>query len=701
MQEFLESVCDAVVIGAGHAGAEAALALARTGLSTVLMTLNLDSIGFMPCNPSVGGTAKGHLVREIDALGGQMGVTADECALQVRMLNAGKGAAVQSLRAQVDKNKYHRRMKRVLEHTKNLRIVQAEAAEIVTDPTPGGAQESRPRVAAVKTTYGGVFECRAVVVATGVYLNSDTITGELVTASGPNGFQNATRLTKSLIKLGYKVRRFKTGTPARLDGRTVDFGRLERQDGEDVYPFSFLHSHAPRAQTPCYLAYTNERTHELILSNLSRAPLYNGQISSTGPRYCPSIETKVVRFRDKERHQLFLEPEGADTTEVYVQGLSTSLPHDLQKEVYRSVKGLEHCEIVRYAYAIEYDCIDTLDVLPTLESKKVEGLYTAGQINGTSGYEEAAAQGLIAGINASLKLRGKPPLILRRDQAYIGVLIDDLVTKGTDEPYRMMTSRAEFRLSLRQDNADVRLTELGRICGLVNTRRYKRFLARKTLREQTLAVLNTRADTKLADKLVQEHGFPPLNAGVTYADLIRRGISIREICNTFPSLAVPSSAISPRAQFCFTKRGTSRRRSSEANALSSVISTEANAHLSVISSGANALSSVISSGAVGVVEKSLPLPLSSVPYDILLSAETEIKYEGYLKASEKEMEKAKKLEEKPLPPDIDYAKIEGLRLEAREKLNRVRPLNLGQAGRISGVSPADVSVLMIWLSLKK
>ncbi len=622
MREFTEQFCDAVVIGAGHAGVEAALALARTGLSAVLMTLNLDSIGFMPCNPSVGGTAKGHLVREIDALGGQMGITADECALQVRMLNAGKGAAVQSLRAQVDKNKYHRRMKQVLEHTKNLRIVQAEAAEIVTEDLPS------PHVVAVKTVYGGVFPCRAVVVATGVYLNSDTITGELVTKSGPNGFQNATRLTRSLIDLGYKVRRFKTGTPARLDGRTIDFGLLERQDGEDVYPFSFLHSRAPKAQRPCYLAYTNERTHEIILGNLDRAPLYNGQISSTGPRYCPSIETKVVRFRDKERHQLFLEPEGADTTEVYVQGLSTSLPHDLQQAMYRTVKGLEHCEIVRYAYAIEYDCVDTLDVLPTLESKRVEGLYTAGQINGTSGYEEAAAQGLMAGLNASLKLRGKPPLILRRDQAYIGVLIDDLVTKGTDEPYRMMTSRAEFRLSLRQDNADIRLTEIGRACGLVDGRRYRKFAARKKLRGETIALLGARADTKTADALVQGHGFPPLSAGVSYADLIRRGIPLSEICETF-----------------------------------------------------------------GI--------LKNVPHDILLSAETEIKYEGYLKVCEKEMEKAKKTEEKPLPPDIDYEKIEGLRLEAREKLNRVRPLNLGQAERISGVSPADISVLMIYLSLKK
>ncbi len=619
MNEFAEGTYDAVVIGAGHAGCEAALALARTGLSTVMLTLNLDSIGFMPCNPSVGGTAKGHLVREIDALGGEMGLNADKCALQMRMLNAGKGAAVQSLRAQTDKNKYHTEMKRVLEHTPNLRIVQGEAAQILTQ---------NAKVTGVKTAYGGVFFCRAVIIATGVYLNSQTITGEVVKQSGPNGFSCATHLTQSLAELGYRVRRFKTGTPARLDGRTVDYSRLQIQDGEQVYPFSFLNDRVPQTQTPCYLAYTNKNTHELILNNLDRAPLYNGQISSTGPRYCPSIETKVVRFKDKERHQLFLEPEGADTTEIYVQGLSTSLPHDLQKQMYRTVAGLEHCEIVRYAYAIEYDCIDTLDVLPTLEFKKVEGLYTAGQINGTSGYEEAAAQGLIAGLNASLKLRGKQPLILRRDEAYIGVLIDDLVTKGTDEPYRMMTSRAEFRLSLRQDNADLRLTQIGYDCGLVSEERYAKFLTRKNIRKETLTLLNMRADQKTADSLVQSHGYPPLLSGVSYADLLRRGIPMSEIRETF-----------------------------------------------------------------GV--------LTDVPADILLSAETEIRYEGYLKNSEKEMEKARKMEEKPLPPEIDYQKIEGLRLEAREKLNRIRPLNLGQAERISGVNPADIAVLMIYLSLHK
>ena len=619
MHEFSEGTYDAVVIGAGHAGCEAALALARTGQRTVLLTLNLDSIGFLPCNPSVGGTAKGHLVREIDALGGEMGLNADRCTLQIRMLNTGKGAAVQSLRAQTDKNAYHREMKRVLEHTENLRIVQAEAARILTE---------NGNVSGVVTHYGGVFSCRAAVIATGVYLHARTITGEVVKESGPNGFAPATLLTQNLIELGYSVRRFTTGTPARLDGRTIDFEKLTAQEGDTLlFPFSFLNTKVPETQVPCYLTYTNQKTHELILNNLDRAPLYNGTISSTGPRYCPSIETKVVRFSDKERHQLFLEPEGADTTEIYVQGLSTSLPHDLQKEMYRTVEGLERCEIVRYAYAIEYDCIDTLDVLPTLEFKKVEGLYTAGQINGTSGYEEAAAQGLVAGLNASLKLRGLPPLILRRDQAYIGVLIDDLVTKGTDEPYRMMTSRAEFRLLLRQDNADVRLTPIGRECGLVTDERWQRYLDRKQMREKVLKTLSERADNKQAAALLEAHGEHFTN-GVTYADLLRRNIPIAEIRQTF-----------------------------------------------------------------GLFE--------GVPNDILLSAETEVRYEGYLKTSEREREKAKKMEEKPLPADIDYANIDGLRLEAREKLARIRPLNLGQAERISGVNPADIAVLMVYLTLKE
>ncbi len=620
MTEFSEGQYDAVVVGAGHAGCEAALALARTGQKTVLLTLNADSIGFMPCNPSIGGTAKGHLVREIDALGGEMGLNADKCALQYRMLNAGKGAAVQSLRAQTDKNAYHREMKKTLEHTHNLRIVQGEASEILTE---------NGKVTGVKTVYGGVFSCRAVVIATGVYLNSKTITGETVQESGPNGFAGAAHLTKNLIELGYRVRRFKTGTPARLDGRTVNYGRLQEQPGEQVFPFSFLNEAVPavQEQTPCYLTYTNAETHRLILDNLDRAPLYNGLISSTGPRYCPSIETKVVRFKDKERHQLFIEPEGADTTEVYVQGLSTSLPHDLQKQMYRTVEGLEDCELVRYAYAIEYDCIDTLDVHPTLEFKKVEGLYTAGQINGTSGYEEAAAQGLVAGLNASLKNRGLPPLVLGRDEAYIGVLIDDLVTKGTDEPYRMMTSRAEFRLHLRQDNADLRLTQIGYDCGLVSEERYEKFNARKKMREETLSLLNTRAPQSVADALVRARGEAPLTSGTTYADLIRRGVSLDEIEKTF-----------------------------------------------------------------GI--------LHEIPYDVKLSCETEIRYAGYLKRSEEQIARAKKTAKTLLPDGIDYGKIEGLRLEAREKLARVRPRDLGQAERIPGVNPADVAVLMVYLSLK-
>ena len=616
---FLEYTADAVVVGAGHAGCEASLALARTGINTVLLTLNLDAIAFLPCNPSIGGTAKGHLVREIDALGGEMGIVADDTALQIRMLNVGKGAAVQSLRAQSDKNAYHREMKRVLENTKNLRIIQAEASEILTE---------NGKCVGVKTTYGGVIACKAVILCTGVYLNGETITGDLVQKSGPNGFATATHLTDSLIKLGFSVRRFKTGTPARVDSRTIDYSKCEMQEGDtDIYPFSFMHDNPPANKMPCYLTYTNGATHEIILQNLERSPLYNGTIVSTGPRYCPSIETKVVRFKDKERHQIFLEPEGADTLETYVQGMSTSMPHDIQKLMYASVAGLEHAEIMRYGYAIEYDCIDTLDVLPTLEFKKVEGVYTAGQINGTSGYEEAAAQGLIAGLNASLKLRNLPPLILRRDEAYIGVLIDDLVTKGTDEPYRMMTSRAEHRICLRQDNADFRLTEKGYACGLVTQERYQRYLARKEKYEELLRSLRTRVPQKEATAFLQGYGYDTPSTSVSYADLLKRSIPLKEIMAYFKVF-------------------------------------------------------------------------DEYKKDVLETAEITVKYEGYLKQGMELIERAKRLENKLLPADIDYDGILGLRLEAREKLNRVKPLNLGQAGRISGVNPADISVLMVWLSTR-
>ncbi len=616
---FLEYAAEAVVVGAGHAGCEAALALARTGISTALMTLNLDSIAFLPCNPSIGGTAKGHLVREIDALGGEMGIVADKTALQIRMLNVGKGAAVQSLRAQSDKNAYHREMKRVLENTENLRIIQAEASEILTE---------NGKCTGVKTTYGGIISCKAVILCTGVYLNGETITGQVVQKSGPNGFAPANHLTESLIKLGFSVRRFKTGTPARVDGRTVDYSKCEIQNGDtDIYPFSFMHDTPPENKMPCYLTYTNLQTHGVILENLERSPLYNGTIVSTGPRYCPSIETKVVRFKDKERHQIFLEPEGADTLEVYVQGMSTSMPHDVQRAMYSSVAGLEHADIMRYGYAIEYDCIDTLDVLPTLEFKKVEGVYTAGQINGTSGYEEAAAQGLMAGLNASLKLRGLPPFILRRDEAYIGVLIDDLVTKGTDEPYRMMTSRAEHRICLRQDNADFRLTEKGYACGLVTKKRYERYLARKEKYEQLLASLRTRVAQKEASAFLENYGYATTSGSVSYADMLKRSVPLKDIIQHF-----------------------------------------------------------------GV--------FTEYSKDVLETAEITVKYEGYLKQGLEQIERAKRLEDKALPADMNYDDILGLRLEAREKLNRVRPLNLGQAGRISGVNPADISVLMVWLATR-
>lgn len=612
---FTEGQFDVVVVGAGHAGCEAALACARTGLKTAMLTLNLDSIAFMACNPSIGGTAKGHLVREIDALGGEMGINADKTALQIRMLNVGKGAAVQSLRCQSDKNAYHTEMKRTLEHTKNLRIIQGEAAEILTEDG---------KVSGVKTTYGGVLYCKAAILATGVYLNAETITGDVKRSSGPNGFAPATALTKNLIELGYKVRRFKTGTPARLDGRTVDFEKCEIQYGDDdVLPFSYMTDGKIKNELPCYLTYTNAETHKIITDNLDRSPLYNGTILSTGPRYCPSIETKVVRFADKERHQLFLEPEGRDTLEVYVQGMSSSLPHDVQVKMYRSVAGLENCDIMRYAYAIEYDCIDTLDIYPTLEFKKVEGLYTAGQINGTSGYEEAAAQGLMAGLNASLKIRGKEPLILRRDEAYIGVMIDDLVTKGTDEPYRMMTSRAEHRLEIRQDNADFRLTEKGYACGLVTEERYKRYLERKQAFKACLRALDTRVPAAKADEFLKSAGLEGTEKPLTYADFIRRGATLKSIESAFGKVSENESA----AQ----------------------------------------------------------------------SAEIYVKYEGYLKKGLEQIARARKLEEKKLPPDIDYMNISGLRLEAREKLSAVRPASLGQASRIPGVNPADISVLILYL----
>lgn len=615
MEEFEEGQYDAVVIGAGHAGCEAALALSRTGIKTAMLTLNLDSIAFMACNPSIGGTAKGQIVREIDALGGEMGVNADKALLQIRMLNRGKGAAVRSLRGQEDKNLYHRLMKQTLEKEKNLRILQCEVAEILTD---GGA------VVGVKTTFGGVIYSKAVIICTGVYLNGSVIAGEWSMPSGPNGFQNATALTKNLIDLGFSMRRFKTGTPARINANTIDFSVLEEQKGERITPFSFLTKSTIGRQTPCYLTYTNEKTHEIIRANLHRSPLYSGRIRGTGPRYCPSIEDKVVRFADKDRHQLFLEPEGADTTEIYVQGMSSSLPHDVQKAMYHTIKGLEHCEIMRYAYAIEYDCIDPLDLYPTLEHKKIKGLFTAGQINGTSGYEEAAAQGLIAGLNASLWLRNKPSFILQRSDGYIGVLIDDLVTKGTNEPYRMMTSRAEYRIVLRQDNTDLRLTEMAKETGLITEERYSVYQKRKTEYERVKGeVQRTFKPSELKDFL-KKFSFTEPQTALSVGDLIRRGIPLKRIIREFGGFEGVSSAI-------------------------------------------------------------------------IETVEIDERYVGYLDKEKEQIEKARRLEEKLIPNDIDYLKMSGLRIEARQKLDKIRPANLGQAGRISGVSPADIAILMVYL----
>lgn len=616
MVKFTEGVYDAVVIGAGHAGCEAALALARTGNKTAILTVDLENVAFMACNPSIGGTAKGHLVRELDALGGEMGLQADNAAMQIKMLNRGKGAAVQSLRAQNDKFLYHTLMKKILENTPGLAVKQAEAVKILTE---------NGKVTGVLTSFGSVLECRAVVIATGVYLNGRVIAGEWEKTSGPSGFAPANELTASLIELGFKIRRFKTGTPARLDRRSVDFSVMERQDGEtNVYPFSFMHDGVPEKQEPCYITYTNLKTHEIILSNLDRSPLYNGAILSTGPRYCPSIETKVVRFKDKERHQIFIEPEGYNTNEVYVQGMSTSMPHDVQRAMYRSIKGLEHCEFTRYGYAIEYDCIDSLDLKPSLEFKKLSGIFTAGQINGTSGYEEAAAQGLIAGVNASQYLKGGEPLIIRRDEGYIGVLIDDLVTKGTNEPYRMMTSRAEYRIFLRQDNADSRLTEKGRAVGLVTDERYEKYLDRQKKIKELEEKLNERIPAAKCAVFVKDHGAGDVSSSISVRDMIKRNIPLEDIRKEFGLF-------------------------------------------------------------------------NDYPFDILERVETDTRYEGYLQKGLEQIEKAKKLEEKRIPENFDYLAISGLRVEAREKLDAIRPENLGQASRISGVNPADIAVLMVCL----
>lgn len=620
MNKLVEYI-DVAVIGAGHAGCEASLAAARLGLETMVFTVSVDSIAMMPCNPNIGGSSKGHLVKEIDALGGEMGKVIDKTFIQSKMLNKSKGPAVHSLRAQADKKNYSNTMRQVLENTPHLTIKQAEVTElIVEDGTIKG----------VKTYSGATYYAKAVVLCTGTYLKARCIYGDVSNYTGPNGLQAANYLTDSLKANGVEMFRFKTGTPARIDKRSIDFSKMEEQKGDErVVPFSF--STDPESvqidQVSCWLTYTNEKTHEIIRENLDRSPLYSGMIEGTGPRYCPSIEDKVVRFADKSRHQVFIEPEGLNTNEMYVGGMSSSLPEDVQEKMYRSVPGLEHAKIVRNAYAIEYDCLDSLELLPTLELKKVKGLFSAGQANGSSGYEEAAAQGLVAGINAARKCFGKEPIIIDRSQGYVGVLIDDLVTKGTNEPYRMMTSRAEYRLLLRQDNADERLTKLGYEIGLISEERYQHFVEKEEqIKKEINRVLHTHVgNTEQVQKLLDEYESTRLVSGISLAELIRR-----------PELSYDKLA---------------------------------------------------------PIDKDRPELSEEVREEVNIN----LKYEGYIKRQQKQVEQFHKLESKKIPSDIDYEDIKSLRLEAIQKLSDIRPKSVGQAARISGVSPSDISVLTVYL----
>ena len=612
---------DVVVVGAGHAGCEAALASARLGLNTICFTVSMESIAMMPCNPNVGGTSKGHLVREIDALGGEMGKNIDKTFIQSKMLNVSKGPAVHSLRAQADKQDYSSSMRKIMENTENLTLRQAEVVEILTEDH---------KVSGVKTYSGAIFPCKAVILCTGTYLNARCIYGDVSHYTGPNGLSSANYLTDSLKSLGIEMYRFKTGTPARIDKRSIDFSKMEEQFGDEkIVPFSFTNKpeDLERDQVSCWLTYTNTSTHDIIRENIHRSPLYSGNIKGTGPRYCPSIEDKVMKFPDKERHQVFIEPEGLYTNEMYVGGMSSSLPEDVQWKMYRSVPGLENAKIVRNAYAIEYDCINPQELLPSLEFKKVENLFSGGQFNGSSGYEEAACQGLMAGINTAMKLLGREPLILDRSQAYIGVLIDDLVTKGTHEPYRMMTSRAEYRLILRQDNADQRLTEIGHKIGLISDERYKELLNKQDLIEKEMERLENTpiGANKKVQEVMEKNQSTPLKTGTTLAELIRR-----------PELTYESIA----------EIDTSRE----------------------------------------------PLP-----EDVIEQVNINIKYDGYIKRQMSQVQQFKKLEGKKIPSSLDYKDVPSLRIEARQKLIETKPLNVGQASRISGVSPADITVLLVFL----
>ena len=612
---------DVVVIGAGHAGCEAALASARLGMQTLVFTVSVDSIAMMPCNPNIGGSSKGHLVREIDALGGEMGKNIDRTFIQSKMLNMSKGPAVHSLRAQADKKEYSNSMRHVLENTDNLVIKQGEVAEILVE---------NKCVVGVKTTSDAIYPCKAVIMCTGTYLRARCIYGDVSQYTGPNGLTAANHLTQNLIDLGIEVRRFKTGTPARVDGRTIDFSKMKEQKGsERVVPFSFTNTpeELEREQVSCWLTYTNENTHNIIRNNIDRSPLYSGDIEGTGPRYCPSIEDKVVRFADKKRHQVFLEPEGNYTNEMYVGGMSSSLPEDVQYAMYHSVPGLEHATIVRNAYAIEYDCINPTQLKASLEYKKISGFFSAGQANGSSGYEEAGAQGIIAGINAARKLQGKDPLILNRSQAYIGVLIDDLITKGTNEPYRMMTSRAEYRLLLRQDNADLRLTKIGHEVGLIDDSRYEKLLIKEKMIEKEIQRLQhtTIGGKKEVQKLLEQYGSTLLQSGSTLADLLKR-----------PELSY--DILAP-----------------------------------------------------------IDEDRQNLPEDVCEQVNISLKYEGNITRQQKQVAQYQKLENRKIPEDIDYTKVNSLRKEAVQKLDDLRPISVGQASRISGVSPADISVLLIYL----
>lgn len=621
--EYFAGEYDVVVIGAGHAGCEAALACARMGMKTLVTAINLDSIAMMACNPSIGGPAKGNLVREIDALGGEMGVNIDHTMIQIRTLNTKKGPAVRAFRAQADKKRYSERMKEVLENQENLHVKQAEIVEILTE---------KNKVSGVKTQLGAIYNCKAVVVATGVYLNGKVVIGDVSYEGGPNGLFPAKKLSDCLRKLGFELKRFKTGTPARIDGKSVNLSKMVEQPGDEtIKHFSFMTDKIEMEQKSCYLTYTNETTHKIIRDNIHRSPLYTGGIEGVGPRYCPSIETKIVNFPERDSHQIFIEPEGLNTREMYVQGMSTSLPEDVQIDMLRTVKGLENCEMMRTGYAIDYDCINPQQLKLSLEAKHIDGLFFAGQINGSSGYEEAAAQGLMAGINAALKIKGKEPLILDRSEAYIGVLIDDLVTKGTNEPYRMMTSRAEYRLILRQDNADLRLTQKGYDIGLVTEERYRRFIKKKQNIENELERLKKKtigASDKVKEFL-KKYNSADIKSGISLYDLLKR----------------------PEIKYEYL--------------------------------------SEIDDEMPGLTEEEAE------------ELEIQIKYEGYIKKQLVQVEQFKKLEGKRIPEDIDYKEIKGLSSEARQKLSEIRPVNIGQASRISGVSPADISVLMVYMEQLK